>query len=323
MDSFEVIRADDVSSLARSLLDKVEPVPDSESEAVWRCVKMAQALQDHWQLYQMFCWNYDRFAEGLKCRLNDVVSTNAHCSSREDFFERTWADVNCYATNLISAGITLVEALRAFVKAELNENEDVIQFESYLNSLFDKHGVYALFSKLRNAAQHGQPLVSVYVDSLGEIRAAFDMDQLASPEHYDTSGTYREIVDEKITQMDELDAHHHRVSYSQCMELFNLNILKIVDEFYKIPFDFVRNAFAVLSRLFKEHPECFGRLPTGESFVWMLRGDEAHPFCGVEKSVDELWQERRSRVTLRLDAAIANYKIIMNAFCHADIVPGE
>ena len=105
------------------------------------------------------------------------------------------------------------------MRKELDEDDSNRQrFENLLKALFDRGGVYALLTKLRDEAQHGQPLVSLYSDKQGAFRAAFDIDQLMKPEHFSIKGLLKQIIEDKLSQMDELDARHHRISYTWCME---------------------------------------------------------------------------------------------------------
>lgn len=60
MDSFMVIRAEDASEELCKVISSIEPVAEEYASSVWRSIKTAQMMEDRWQLFEMFCWNYDR-----------------------------------------------------------------------------------------------------------------------------------------------------------------------------------------------------------------------------------------------------------------------
>lgn len=304
MDSFNVIRVEDVSDELLNAINPIEPLSDEHASAAWRSIKTAQMMEDRWQLFEMFCWNYERYSEGLESYVNDRVMTTTHCASVEQAFQRTRIDVNCYCTNLISSGVTLVESLRCFMKCELGEsNSSFQQFESMLKGMFDKGGVYALMTKLRDEAQHGQALVSLYVDEQGRFRAAFDLDQLMKPEHFSIKGLLKRMMQDKLDQMDKLDARHHRISYTWCMERYYIEVLEVVAAFYSCSAHYIQETDRLLRDCIEANPACCGQLKDGHKIILVLKGETAHPLIGVETPGNSVHVERQSEVENKLSNA--------------------
>lgn len=311
MDSFLVIKHEDASEDLFSVIESTEPVSEEYAPIVWSSIKMAQMLEDRWQLFEMFCWNYDRYAEGLQSYLNDRVLTNAQCDDAESAFQRTKIDVNCFAFNLISAGVTLTESLRCFMKNEVGENDAEFQrFSEELTRLIDSRGTYSLMTKLRDETQHGQPLVSLYVDEQGSFRAAFDIDQLAQPEHFTVKGKFKDLLNEMKDQMDGLGAHHHRISYTGCMERYLIDVLEVVSLFYSCSSGYVQKVDGDLYGLIQSNPECLGELSGGTKFVFVYSDEAAHLLSGIETPNHQIHSMRQKAVSERLAEAKCRFKAI-------------
>lgn len=312
MDSLTIIKAEDASDDLLKMIESTEPIADEYAPAVWKSIETAQMMEDRWQLFEMFCWNYNMYSEGLKSYVNDRVMTMAHCTSVDQAFQRTRVDVNCFATNLISSGVTLSESLRCFMNQELDEGDSNRQrFEDWLKALFDKGGVYAMLTKLRDEAQHGQPLVSLYSDGLGAFRAAFDLDQLMNPKHFSIKGLLKQIMEDKLSQMNELDARHHRISYTWCMEKYFIEVMEVVDTFYSCSSAYIQEVDNLLYDCIEANPECCGDLKDGRKAVWVLDGDMAHPLTGIETSGYAVHTERQNEVENRLEKAKRRYSDVM------------
>lgn len=304
MDSFNVIRVEDISDELLNVIDSIESIDDEHVSAAWRSIKTAQMMEDRWQLFEMFCWNYERYSEGLESYVSDRVMTTTHCESVEQAFQRTRIDVNCYCTNLISSGVTLVESLRCIMKCELGEsNSSFQQFESMLKGMIDKGGAYALMTKLRDEAQHGQALVSLYADDQGRFRAAFDLDQLMNPEHFSIKGLIKRIMQDKLDQMDKLDARHHRISYTWCMERYYIEVLEAVAAFYSCSADYIQETDKLLCDCIGANSACCGQLNDGRKIIWVINGGAAHTLIDVETSGYSVHVERRSEVENKLSKA--------------------
>ena len=313
MDSFRVIRAEDASEELCKAISSIEPVAEEYASSVWRSIKTAQMMEDRWQLFEMFCWNYDRYSEGLESYVNDCVMTAVRCAGVEQVFQRTRIDVNCFAVNLISSGVTLTESLRCFMRAEVDEgNPDRQQFENWLEDLFDKGGVYALLAKLRDEAQHGQPLVSLYVDERGRFRACFDLDQLMNPEHFTIKGSFKRLMKDKLNQMDDLDARHHRLSYTWCMERYFIEVMEVVATFYSCSSAYIQEGDKLLYDCIKANPACCGELKDGRKVIWVLDGEVAHPLIGVETPGYEVHTERKGEVENRLENAKRRFNRVVS-----------
>lgn len=321
MDSFNVIRTEDAPDELLNVISSIEPVGNVFSSAVWRSIKTAQMMEDRWQLFEMFCWNYERYSEGLESYVNDCVITTAPCESVEKAFQRTRIDANCFATNLVSSGATLTESLRCFMKVEVGENDSSFhQFESMQKEMFDKGGVYALMTKLRDEAQHGQALVSLYVDEQGRFRAAFDLDQLMKPEHFSIKGLLKRLMQDKLDQMDMLDARHHRISYTWCMERYYIEVLEVAAAFYSCSTDYIQETDKLLYDCIEANPACCGQLKDGRKVIWVLDGEMIHPLIGVETPGYSVHSERQSEVENKLTIAKHRFDCITSGIVSRNVV---
>lgn len=283
MDSFNAIRIEDISDELLNLINSIEPVANEYSSVAWKSIKTAQMMEDRWQLFEMFCWNYERYSEGLESHVNDCVITTAYCESVEQAFQRTRIDANCFAANLVSSGVTLTESLRCFMKIEIGESDSEAQrFGAMMKGMFDKGGVYALMSKLRDEAQHGQALVSLYVGKQGEFRAAFDLDQLMESKHFSIKGPLKRLMQDKLDQMNKLDARHHRISYTWCMERYFIEVLEVVAAFYSCSAAYIQETDKLLYDYVEAHPACCGQLKDGRKVIMVLDDEMAHPLIGIE-----------------------------------------
>lgn len=313
MDSFTVIKAEDAPDDLLEVIESIEPIADEYAPAVWKSIKMAQMMEDRWQLFEMFCWNYERYSEGLESYVSDRVMTMTHCASAEQAFQRTRIDANCFATNLISSGVTLTESLRCFMRKELDEDDSNRQrFENLLKALFDRGGVYALLTKLRDEAQHGQPLVSLYSDKQGAFRAAFDIDQLMKPEHFSIKGLLKQIIEDKLSQMDELDARHHRISYTWCMERYFIEVMEVAATFYLCSSSYIQEVDKLLYDYIEANPACCGDLKDGRRVIWVLDGEMAHLLTGIEIPGYALHAERHNEVEIRLKKAKRRFDYVIS-----------
>lgn len=304
MDSMTVF---DVRNAPKGTLDSlasVPPIPEEYHAWLLSYFEKSQALNNCWQLYQMFCWNYDRYAEQLSCSLDDVVETKAICSGGEERAERIWADANCLASNIISSGRVLTEFMRAFMKE--NKDDESLKaedFEERLGNLFDSGGPYALFDKLRNQGQHGQPLVSLSLDEDGYYRAAFDLDQILHPVYYTLKGAQKRVLENLIERLDSVDATHHCLFYGYTIERYVVDILDVVGCFYTFSESFVRKLDDDLREMKDENPTCLGKIGPGQSFIWILIEGVAHLLSGLDEPLLDLHHKRLTKIEAKLDQA--------------------
>ena len=309
MDSFNVIPIDNVPPETQRLLNAVPLIPDTEKPMVWRCIKMGQVLNDIWQLYQMFCWNYERFDEGLIRYPDDGVLSAVAVRGGDESFDRLWADVNCYATNLMSSGKSLTELLRKFMKEDVGKGEQgAQQFELYTNELYDRQGVYAFMANLRDEAQHAQAPISVFMGDKGLYRAAFDLDQIALPEHFNVKGMFKQILVAKIAEMDNLGGNHHRLSYFQCMDRYHVEVLEVTAEFYSCSLRYIQNTYRQFAAFIKRNPKYLCTLQDGSRCVSILEGKELHSLLGIEKPLDQTHRERYQLIEKRLKSTEMIYE---------------
>lgn len=304
MDSFSLIPVEIISDELDEVLGSLDPLPEDAVPAARQYISFSQALNEIWQLYSMFCWNIERYHEGVTCTLGDVVSTNASCISDEDILSRTWADVNCFACNIISSGHTLIESLRRFMKKDIiRSNSQGTSFEKYLNDLYDREGVYPLCCELRNYAQHGQALVSVYVDNQGKVRAAFDFNQLKKPLHFKINTRFTEYLQKKTDVIDANGGFHHRISFGWTLERYHLTVLDIVQKFYNLSSDNVELAENEFRDYLVEHPECLGTIANGSDIAYFSDGSTFEIVTGLEQSQVANHNERKRLVSERLTEA--------------------
>ena len=79
----------------------------------------------------------------------------------------------------------MIDYLRSYYRHLRKQGINVLNdFELMANSLFDSNYYYSLLGELRNQAQHGQLLVSMYRTEAGELKACFDLEQLHRPRLY-------------------------------------------------------------------------------------------------------------------------------------------
>lgn len=68
------------------MVNSIEPIAGEYVSAVWRSIRAARMMEDRWQLFEMFCLNYDRYSEGLESYVNDCVMTAVRCAGVEQAF---------------------------------------------------------------------------------------------------------------------------------------------------------------------------------------------------------------------------------------------
>lgn len=107
MDSFHTLCIEDASEEVQSFFENCDPIPEKHNASAWEWIELNQSLDDCYQLYSMFMWNYDRYHEDITATLSDSVITNAGCLGKQEVFKRTWLDVNCHTSNIISSGHNL------------------------------------------------------------------------------------------------------------------------------------------------------------------------------------------------------------------------
>lgn len=293
----------------RDVLQAIPPVPNDKMPLVKTCIELEQSLNDLWQLYGMFCWNYDRCVEGLDWSCDGKVQTRSACANEAGFLDRTWADANCYATNLISSGVALTESLRCFMKQDVGENTSEGQrFVSVVSELYETDPVYMLFSELRHEAQHGQALVSVTLDQEGHCCAAFDLDQIARPMHFTMKGKFKKRLDKIVRRLDEAGADTHRLSYGMCVLKYIVDVLRVTQSFYSCSKQYIQAMRNCLDNLIRQQPECYGNLPDGRRFMWFTENEEAHVFCDLETPTWQLQQDHLANVKEKLSEAERRFK---------------
>lgn len=305
MDSFHTLCTEDASEEVQSFFENYDPIPEKHNASAWEWIELNQSLDDCYQLYSMFMWNYDRYHEDITATLSDSVITNAGCLGKQEVFKRTWLDINCHTSNIISSGHNLTERYRSFATKHGDSiNSAFDNFIDYVGTLFDAGGPYQVLDRLRNLAQHGQALVSVYPaggDSNDEFKACFDLDQLLSPVQFDMKGPLKKLLQDKIKQMDALKARHHRVSFTWCLEQYVVDVLGVADRFYETALPILKNREDDFKELISHAPNCVATLSDKSRVAYIYDAEErmAHPITGLEQSLHDSQREIHEEIKQR------------------------
>lgn len=307
MDSFQTLCIEDASEEVLSFFENCDPLPEECNAAAWEWIELNQSLDDCYQLYSMFMWNYGRYHEDITATLSDTVITNAECADRQEAFKRTWIDINCHTSNIISSGHNLTERYRSFATKHGDSiNSAFDSFIDYVGTLFDVGGPYQMLDRLRNLAQHGQALVSVYPaggDSNDEFKACFDLDQLLNPVQFNMNAKLKKLLLEKIEQMDAHKARHHRVSFTWCLEQYVVDVLGVANRFYETALPILKNGEDNFKELICHVPNCVATLSDKRKVVYIYDPEErmAHPITGLEQSLHDSQREIHKEIKQRYD----------------------
>lgn len=307
MDSLHTLCFEDASEEVLSLLENYDPLPEEYNASAWEWIELNQSLDDCYQLYSMFMWNYDRYHEDITATLSDIVITNAGCADRQEDFKRTWIDINCHTSNIISSGHNLTERYRSFARKYNDSNNSTFDnFSDYVGTLFDAGGPYQMLDRLRNLAQQGQALVSVYPtggDSSYEFKACFDLDQLLCPVQFNISAKLKKLLQEKIEQINALKARHHRVSFTWCLEQYVVDVLGVANRFYETALPSLKNRDDDFKELISHVPNCVATLSNNSRVAYIYDAEErmAHPITGLEQSLHDSQSEIHKEIKQRYD----------------------
>lgn len=123
------------------------------------------------------------------------------------------------------------------------------------------------------------------------------------PEHFSIKGPLKQLMENMLNQMDKLDARHHRISYTWCMERYFIEVIGVAATFYSCSATCIQEMDRLLRDCIGANPACCGDLKDGRKVIWVLDGEAAHPLIGIETPGDTIHAERQSEVESRLEEA--------------------
>ena len=125
---------------------------EGELEAVKQYVELTRHLQELHQLFQIFKFDLDSFLSRYRVTISgEVFRDNVLADSDDDYIA-----INAGIISIISAGKTLVESMRTYVRENYGEESKVYStFETFCSNVYDNAFAYRLLMRLRDYAQHG------------------------------------------------------------------------------------------------------------------------------------------------------------------------
>ena len=143
---------------------------DNQSLSEWfnDWIELSEIATNQSQLYHQYRWNYLQLINGIQAMLSDeIISTHDNGTNQTPQIV-----INGYVINFVSSGDNLIDYLRSYYRHLRKQGINVLNdFELMANSLFDSNYYYSLLGELRNQAQHGQLLVSMYRTEAGELKS--------------------------------------------------------------------------------------------------------------------------------------------------------
>ena len=277
MDTSATYRIEDTPEWMTNILDRVIPFTIHDT-AIVRWTEMARAVTDIHQLYHLYLWNLRQLLEGVRFSTNDQIIALRDNGTAES----GRIIVNGYVMNVISYGVNLIESLRGFAKHEKQRGfTDAQRFEQVAKDEFDSNILYAIMSGLRNYAQHGQLLVSLYCGEYNCDRACFDLHQLSEPFLIKKRSLIIKKIQFLINQIEAEGSSPARLSLTYCIDSFNLSVHSLYSQFLRIFQTHIEDCAKLVNEKYKCEPRHIAKTPDNVSISILLDEDStAHLHAG-------------------------------------------
>lgn len=285
----------------RAACENAPFIPMREAAPIMDMVSIHREAVDIHQLYHVFVWNYQALtSHGDLISTGDVLLGEWNTRPLED----VRIEINSLVMNCVSSGECLIETSRKAVKHWRKRGERCLDsFDDATSREYDSNVSYAFLYKLRNSAQHGQLLVSVWQDTRTTRKACFDLDQLSSSSLLDHGGRIKTVVKDLLDRLDGINARNHHFAVCLSLDTFVEAVLRLYLDFLRCHRKLVEEKSGAGMAFISHNRDKVLSMPDGGEYVVLLEDEHhAHPvFYGDSSST--VFDEWESEVEVKWKAA--------------------
>ena len=141
--------------------------------------------------------------------------------------------INALTTSIISAGVTLTNALESYITLHLTE-EGRDNYASFCSNIYDNVFEYRLMVNLRNFAQHGHLPVD-----LQNRKYCFDLHQFTTRPHFNIKSSFKKEINTFAEEIIRIYEDTPTFSYTSTLARYVEKVLLIYKQF----FEFIKEQF--------------------------------------------------------------------------------
>lgn len=234
-------------------LDEDSPSPPfseltaEELETVKRYVELTRHLQELHQLFLIFKFDLDAFLSRYRITSSgEVFCGDILADSNDDYIA-----VNAGVISIISAGKTLVESMRTYVRENCGKESKIyLSFEAFCSSVYDHTFAYRFLMRLRDYAQHGHLPVNKDKGWYG-----FDLKTIVEKPRFKQNGKIQKELETLICEVQEKYGDLIRMPLADMLAQYTPKLLSIYRIFWStIEKEFLKNE-ADFWEIVRTHPE--------------------------------------------------------------------
>lgn len=195
-----------------------------ELETVKRYVELVRHLDELHQLFLIFKFNLDSLLSRYRVTSSGEVFRNDVLADTGD----DYIAINALVISIISAGKTMVESMRAYVKDNYGEESEIYQkYEGFCSNVYDHVFAYRFLMRLRDYAQHGHLPVNKNGSWYG-----FDARAFVEKPHFKHNEKFRKELEAAIKEVAEKYGDSFKMSLADMLAQYTPKLLSICRMFW-------------------------------------------------------------------------------------------
>ena len=215
--------------------------------------------------------------------------------------------INALTTSIISAGVTLTNALQSYITAHLTE-EGKDNYVSFCSNIYDNVFEYRLMVNMRNFAQHGHLPVD-----LQNHKYCFDLHQFMTRPHFHIKSSFKEEINAFAEEIIRIYEDTPTFSYTSTLARYVEKVLLIYKQFYEIIKDQFEETYKKSMIIINNYPE--GIAADKTTFIYKNDKGEEHVILSFDqametffencKAANKYWEEYKEAADNIFDGTIA------------------
>jgi len=208
---------------------------ESESSILTDFAESNRHLVEINQLFDSYLFNLSNLHSFYELFFGDNIRKKATAQFAYEVEDRI--SINVLTNNLVSAAVTLINAMEVFVKW-LSENNYLSQFDeiklNWTSNAYDTSFEYRFFFLLRNFMQHNHLSVSVLAEADGKIRCCFDLAQILNTPHFNMKSEIKKELKNLAKKMEQGLYKHSGLAYTITIAKFHVKTLDLYCQYFEI-----------------------------------------------------------------------------------------
>ena len=192
--------------------------------------------------------------------------------------------INALTTSIISAGVTLINALQSYIAAHLTKKDEE-NYTSFCSNIYDNVFEYRLMVNMRNFAQHGHLPVD-----LQNQNYCFDLYQFMVRPHFRIKAKFKKEINAFVEEILRIYEDTPTFSYTSTLARYVEKVLLIYKQFFEIIKEQFEQTYKKSMIIINNHPG--GIAADKTTFIYKNDKGEEHAILLFDQALETFFKNR-------------------------------